>query len=168
MFYEIQQNNTGGSFDTDDKLCHRLIIEADNKQEANDIAENLGCYWNGVDEGKDCSCCGDRWYGSHQINIEKWQKEGYPASVYKFSNSKEETEKKFFETYGDFEFIETPHWFYSFGTETFGGMVKFRNIEEYAQFMSNEYGGRTTPETRIFYKNGEVKELFTNKNKYGN
>ena len=59
-FYEYSQNNTGGSFTTDDKLCHRLFIEANSSTEADEIAEGLGCYWNGVDEGSDCPCCGDR------------------------------------------------------------------------------------------------------------
>lgn len=61
MFYEYKQNNSGGSFDVDDKLCNRLFIEADSAKIANRIAEGLGCYWNGVDAGLDCECCGDRW-----------------------------------------------------------------------------------------------------------
>ena len=63
-FYEFSQNNSGGSFVTDSKLCHRLFIEAKNEEEAIEIAESLGCYWNGVNEGLDCPCCGDRWYNS--------------------------------------------------------------------------------------------------------
>ena len=47
-FYELSQNNTGGSFDVDETLCHRLIIEADTYEEAVAKAEDLGCYW---DEG---------------------------------------------------------------------------------------------------------------------
>jgi hypothetical protein len=61
-FFEFNQNNTGGSFEVNDKLCHRLFIEADNYEEANSIAERLGCYWDGVYGGMDCDCCGDRWY----------------------------------------------------------------------------------------------------------
>jgi hypothetical protein len=62
QFYEFDQNNSGGRFVVDDKLCHVLLIEATNYKEAIQIAESLGCYWNGVQEGRDCRCCGDRWY----------------------------------------------------------------------------------------------------------
>ena len=34
MFYEISQNNSGGHFDVNDKLYHRLIIEADSAEKA--------------------------------------------------------------------------------------------------------------------------------------
>lgn len=61
-FYEITQNNSGGSFDVDDKLCHRLFIEASSPHEAANKAEELGCYWDGCANNMDCSCCGDRWH----------------------------------------------------------------------------------------------------------
>lgn len=62
MWFNFNQNNSGGSFITNDKLCNRLYIEANSKEEAIKIAESLGCYWRGVKLGYDCSCCGDRWY----------------------------------------------------------------------------------------------------------
>lgn len=58
MFYIFNQNNTGGHFDVDENLCHRLYIEADTKSEAISKAEKLGCYWDGVLRGIDCPCCG--------------------------------------------------------------------------------------------------------------
>lgn len=61
-FYDFDQNNSGGSFITNDKLCWKLFIEAETYDEAVNKAEELGCYWDGVEEGIDCSCCGDRWY----------------------------------------------------------------------------------------------------------
>lgn len=61
-FYEFNQNNTGGSFITDEKLCHRVVIEANDAKEAIDLAEDMGVYFNGCDDGIDCPCCGDRWY----------------------------------------------------------------------------------------------------------
>ena len=73
-FYEFSQNNSGGGFDTDDDLCHRLFIEANDAEQANEIAEGLGVYFNGCDNGQDCSCCGDRWYEcdeSDSIDLEK-------------------------------------------------------------------------------------------------
>ena len=30
--------------------------------DANDIAQGNGIYFNGVADGIDCDCCGDRWY----------------------------------------------------------------------------------------------------------
>jgi len=62
MFYEFSQNNSGGSFVVNKKLTHRLFVEADSVEEACVFAKSLGCYWNGVDEGLDCDCCGDRWH----------------------------------------------------------------------------------------------------------
>ena len=111
-WYEFTQNNSGGSFVVDDKVCHRIYIEADNFGKAVSIAESLGCYWNGVEKGIDCPCCGDRWskWNNHPISFEK-------------NNSK--------------------------------------SIEEYAQKMSNKYGW-TYPDARIYYKNGDVKEIFSN------
>jgi hypothetical protein len=60
-FYEFEQNNPGGRLDVDDILCHRIFIEAESYDEANKIAEDLGIYFDGVEEGMDCECCGDRW-----------------------------------------------------------------------------------------------------------
>jgi len=62
FFYEFSQNNTGGSFDVDDKVCHRLFVEAKSAKEARKKAKDLGVYFNGVSKGLDCGCCGDRWY----------------------------------------------------------------------------------------------------------
>lgn len=64
MFYTYSQNNSGGSFtvDKDRGLTVYVIIEADSASEADTIAEEIGMYWNGVCEGMDCPCCGDRWY----------------------------------------------------------------------------------------------------------
>lgn len=64
MFYTFTQNNSGGSFVTDDisGIGEYVIIEAKSAKQANEIAENKGIYFNGCDDGTDCSCCGDRWY----------------------------------------------------------------------------------------------------------
>ena len=39
-----------------------MIIEAENASEANARGEGLGIYFDGVKNGCDCECCGDRWY----------------------------------------------------------------------------------------------------------
>lgn len=115
MFYKLNQNNSGGYFVVNEKVCHRLFIEANNEEEALQIAESLGYYWDGVNKGLDCSCCGDRWSPyCDKIDISKLQ-------------------------------IETN---------------SFTSIEEYAQFLANGYGVKTTPNIRIFYKNGNIKEIF--------
>jgi len=64
MFYAFSQNNSGGSFHDDhvSGVSKFVIIEADSADEANERAEAIGLYFNGCDDGRDCSCCGDRWY----------------------------------------------------------------------------------------------------------
>ena len=61
MFYHYNQNNSGGSFDEDDKVCRHVIIEAAGPVSADLKAEEIGIYFNGCDTGQDCPCCGDRW-----------------------------------------------------------------------------------------------------------
>lgn len=60
MFFSYSQNNTGGSFDYDEDagISQWVIIEAEDEDEADVIAESIGLYFDG--EG-DCECCGNRW-----------------------------------------------------------------------------------------------------------
>lgn len=60
-FYAFGQNNSGGYFETSASLAHIVYIEAENWEHANKRAEDIGIYFNGVDSGQDCRCCGDRW-----------------------------------------------------------------------------------------------------------
>ncbi len=114
-FFSFCQNNSGGRFTCNDKLCHNIIIEAHNYDEARLKALGLGVYFDGCSLGIDCSCCGDRWYDYEDIiDVDKMSK------YYK---------------------------------------QKFNNIEQYAQRMANEYGW-TSPDYRIYYYNGEIKEIF--------
>lgn len=48
-WYEFDQNNSGGYFDVTDTVCHKLYIEAHSPKEAIEKAEELGCYWDGVE-----------------------------------------------------------------------------------------------------------------------
>jgi hypothetical protein len=58
-FYTFNQNNSGGFFEGPEYL----IVEANSATEANSIAqEYCDVYFNGVNDGIDCDCCGDRWY----------------------------------------------------------------------------------------------------------
>lgn len=61
MFYCFNQNNSGGSFDIDSDITHYTVIEAGSAEEANDKAERLGIYFDGVASERDCPRCGDRW-----------------------------------------------------------------------------------------------------------
>lgn len=61
MFYTFTQNNSGGKWVFDENLAHFTIVEANTKDEALEIAEKLGIYFNGVNQYIDCRCCGDRW-----------------------------------------------------------------------------------------------------------
>lgn len=69
MFYTFSQNNSGGSFIEDDRVTQYVIIEANSADAANALAEVYGLYFNGCDDGRDCPCCGDRWYRT-------WEGEG--------------------------------------------------------------------------------------------
>jgi hypothetical protein len=63
-FYTFDQNNSGGSFVHDPVagIGYRVIIEAASCDDAVNKAESIGLYWDGVEDGRDCSCCGDRWH----------------------------------------------------------------------------------------------------------
>ena len=65
-WYEFDQNNSGGSFRLP---AQRVLIQAVSHEEAIRLAESEGLYWNGCEQGLDCSCCGDRWYPG-------WNEEG--------------------------------------------------------------------------------------------
>jgi hypothetical protein len=61
-FFEYNQNNSGGVFHFDDRVTSKVIIEAANAKEADEKAEDIGIYFDGVSAGRDCSCCGSRWH----------------------------------------------------------------------------------------------------------
>jgi len=84
-FYTFKQNNSGGSFDVDENVCHAVIIEALNMEHACARAENIGIYFNGVEDGMDCSCCGDRWSVPWDEGSDTPMIYGEPASEYKSS-----------------------------------------------------------------------------------
>lgn len=75
-WYLFEQNNSGGSFDVDKELCHRLFIQAETIKDAEQKAFGMGVYYDGCEDGRDCSCCGDRWSGGDEINFPlTWGKE---------------------------------------------------------------------------------------------
>jgi len=62
-FYHFRQNNSGGQFHfkKDRGITVNVIVEAVDAGHANSRATSTGLYFNGVHDGSDCSCCGDRW-----------------------------------------------------------------------------------------------------------
>ena len=46
----------------DERVSDYVLIQARNGAHADERAEEIGIYFNGVDDGMDCECCGDRWY----------------------------------------------------------------------------------------------------------
>jgi len=61
-WYHFRQNNSGGGWDIDENVGQDVFIEAHDADEANARADEIGIYFDGVDSGQDCECCGDRWY----------------------------------------------------------------------------------------------------------
>lgn len=161
MFYELNQNNSGGSFIVNDELCHVLVIEADNEQDAISKAEDLGCYWDGVSKGMDCPCCGDRWYPyASEINLMKIADEGFTVSIY--DGIYDDTVAEWNKRYGKYKVVEAPEFKKTYGSRKYEGRICFDNIEEYVQLFSDEYGW-TTPDARIYFKDGRVTEIYSNK-----
>lgn len=68
-FYEYNQNNSGGHFDVDNEVTVEVFIEAPSAERANAIAESVGIYFDGCDDGRDCECCGDRWSRASTWNV---------------------------------------------------------------------------------------------------
>jgi hypothetical protein len=105
MFFTFNQNNSGGGFDfdKDEGITHNVIIEADDAKGANQRALDIGLYFEGCADGRDCSCCGDRWYPQYEdregdevpsiwgrplgepeqgaYKVTKWMEEGFETSV---------------------------------------------------------------------------------------
>ena len=60
MIYSFDQNNSGGYYC---KPAQTIIVkDARNAKHATRIALAAGMYFNGVADGVDCDCCGDRWW----------------------------------------------------------------------------------------------------------
>ncbi len=104
MFYKFRQNNSGGWFVIDDQVAITVFIEANSAEEANQLAQQHGIYFDGVADGQDCECCGDRWNGvseadgSEEIEIGKydgmWVKKGsLSAYVYMLDGTKKTLNK---------------------------------------------------------------------------
>lgn len=81
MFYEYDQNNSGGGFDVNDNVTYHVIIEADSADEANRKAEEIGIYFDD-DYDIDCECCGTRWSRAWTDGDETPSIHGKPVEEY--------------------------------------------------------------------------------------
>ncbi len=65
--FQFRQNNSGGQY-MGPKF---VVVKADDADQANQIAQDQGpVYFDGVADGRDCDCCGDRWYPVHDFNAD--------------------------------------------------------------------------------------------------
>lgn len=64
-WFTFHQNNSGGYYHGP----QYVLIQANSSVSANDTAEENDIYFNGVNKGIDCECCGDRWSRA-------WQNDG--------------------------------------------------------------------------------------------
>ncbi len=99
-FFHFEQNNSGGGFDADENVAPIVVIEAVDADAANDRAEQLGIYFGGVNDGRDCECCGDRWYAVDDCNAEEkpddrrilrcapWKSQGNPYAFVHFADGR--------------------------------------------------------------------------------
>ena len=63
--YRFLQNNSFGEF----KGLHCVFIEAESAEEANELFLKKGIgYFDGVEKGVDCPCCGDRWERATKVD----------------------------------------------------------------------------------------------------
>ena len=109
MFYHFRQNNSGGMFAFNEKhgISVNVIIEASDSEDAQDRFEKVGGYFDGVENQRDCECCGDRWsrydaervtdepcvYGTSVAEYEydyKWIKEADAETFVHYLNGKVE------------------------------------------------------------------------------
>jgi hypothetical protein len=146
-FFSFRQNNSGGSFDTDSKVCQFIFIEAKDSDKADRIATDLGIYFNGVDEGQDCSCCGDRWHPADYPEDEETLG-GQAYSVGQLENLK----------------AVIPDLKYTVDQSKYGDKYDFKlkSISELARYYAVCYGFDTKgkgPKARIYYANGDVEAI---------
>lgn len=68
-YYDYSQNNSGGRFVRSENLGDHVLIAAVDHNDANERLKQLGGYFDGVDSGSDCGCCGDRWYAKDSYDM---------------------------------------------------------------------------------------------------
>ena len=56
--YTYYENNSGGFFKTE---TGKIVVYARDDTHADELAEQQGVYFDGVENDIDCACCGNRW-----------------------------------------------------------------------------------------------------------
>ena len=74
-FFTYRQNNSFGWWNGP----KFVIVEAENNSHADEIAQENGVYFDGVSNGQDCRCCGDRWNRSWEEGTDVPSIYGEPA-----------------------------------------------------------------------------------------
>jgi hypothetical protein len=74
-WFLYHQNNPSGVFHGP---AYHVYVQAISERVANAMAEDAGLYFNGCADGKDCSCCGDRWSTPYR----SYNEEPAPPSSY--------------------------------------------------------------------------------------
>lgn len=82
-FFHFKQNNSGGSFDFefDRGITHHVLIEAPDAEAACIEAIMHGIYFDGIEQGMDCACCGDRWHKPYDEGTAEPMLYGDPLGV---------------------------------------------------------------------------------------
>lgn len=87
--FEYSQNNSGGKWATG--MPQVLVVEAATVEEADAIAISKGVYFDGVEKGLDCGCCGDRWYKGVELSFPMdWSKDLILNDVHEYASNLEE------------------------------------------------------------------------------
>lgn len=150
-FYEYGQNNSGGNFVSDDKLCRTVIIEANSQHEADSIALDMGIYFDGCSKGIECNCCGDRWFPGDLIELGE--------RTVSSSSLSDDPEKEWEEKYSSFEVTENPKWVEGYFRKIYQGKIKLNSIQNYIECQrSYSFTKWTTPDIRVFFLDGRVEE----------
>lgn len=74
MPYQIyNQNNSGGRWKPPGVFV-AFEVQSKNQDVAADRLEAAGLYFDGCSSGRDCPCCGDRWYDSPEYyeHLHEW------------------------------------------------------------------------------------------------
>lgn len=85
----FDQNNSGGWFahDAEAGIGYAVFVEAKNQDEASARAMDIGIYFDGVRDGIDCGCCGDRWDEPREDGSNQPEKYG---QVWRAANANEQ------------------------------------------------------------------------------
>jgi len=73
-FWIYEQNNSGGVWQLDPArgLAPIVYVQAPTPAAADQRLQEAGAYFDGVNRGRDCACCGDRWFPLDGVAQAAW------------------------------------------------------------------------------------------------